>query len=308
VHHDPPHSPPPPGPPPILPPPVPVVPPPVAAGDEPLPCSTGRPIVSMLVSLAAHVALLLALALIVIRADLPRRTALSFQAPSAEEEVVMDDALDPVELEVMAAPEPDAVEPLAPEPTVVEVDVAAGAPADIAAPPDVDLAALDDMADLMAPIGGRSATGGAGRLGGEIGRRLAKAGAQTGDIQVSLSWNNFNDLDLHVVAPSGEHIFFAHRQSACRGRLDVDMNAGGPSSREPVENVFWPRGGSPPGEYAVFVHHYALQDAQDRTPFEVHVLVGGRRQRLAGVVAAGDAPLLVGRFRRIAADDDSFVE
>src|SRR5687767_6359581 len=36
--------------------------------------------------------------------------------------------------------------------------------------------------------------------------RLKAAGAQTGDIQISLIWFNSNDLDLHCVDPSGFEI------------------------------------------------------------------------------------------------------
>ena len=43
----------------------------------------------------------------------------------------------------------------------------------------------------------------------EMQSRVSAAGGKTGDIQISLMWNNNsqrNDLDLHVVAPSGEEL------------------------------------------------------------------------------------------------------
>ncbi|MFM9057942.1 MAG: YfaP family protein, partial [Planctomycetaceae bacterium] len=147
-------------------------------------------------------------------------------------------------------------------------------------------------------------------------RRWAKkirspAGAKTGDVQVSLSWENFNDIDLHVITPAGERIFFAHRRSACQGTLDVDMNAHGPQSREPVENVFWPKRSAPNGEYQVFVHHFAKWDrTADETAFDVHVLVNGVRRRFSGYVRSGEPPVAVARFVKGAAgsDKDEFVE
>jgi hypothetical protein len=40
--------------------------------------------------------------------------------------------------------------------------------------------------------------------------RVRKAGGKTGEIQFSLAWHSFNDLDLHVIAPSGEHVNYRH--------------------------------------------------------------------------------------------------
>lgn len=68
--------------------------------------------------------------------------------------------------------------------------------------------------------------------------RVTKAGGKKGEVQFALAWRNVNDLDLHVIAPSGEHISHQHRRSKCFGMLDVDMNVDG-ESEEPVENVRW---------------------------------------------------------------------
>ena len=87
---------------------------------------------------------------------------------------------------------------------------------------------------------------------GEVSRRLAREGAQRGDVQVSLAWNTLDDLDIRVVTPSGETISYQNKQSRCGGHLDVDMNANGRCSIAPVENVYWSR--APSGEYRVLVH------------------------------------------------------
>ena len=58
----------------------------------------------------------------------------------------------------------------------------------------------------------------------ELRARLEREGARSSDVQVSLMWNNYNDLDLHVVCPSGERIHGGNRKSACGGHLDVDAN------------------------------------------------------------------------------------
>jgi hypothetical protein len=59
----------------------------------------------------------------------------------------------------------------------------------------------------------------------ELQNRLDREHAKTGDLQVSLMWNNRNDLDLHCIGPDGERIFHDFRKSRTGGELDVDMNA-----------------------------------------------------------------------------------
>ena len=92
----------------------------------------------------------------------------------------------------------------------------------------------------------------------ELQKRLQREEAKTGDVQISLMWDNFNDLDLHCVDPTGERIFYGHKASASRGELDVDMNARAPYSGQPVENIYWPTNGAPEGNYQIFVNHYSL--------------------------------------------------
>src|SRR5437763_525041 len=85
-------------------------------------------------------------------------------------------------------------------------------------------------------------------------RRTEREGAQTGDVQTPLPWNKYNDLDLHMICPSGEEIYVGNKKSRCGRELDVDMNVT-LTSNEPVENVFWPSGRAAKGRYKVFVHH-----------------------------------------------------
>lgn len=133
--------------------------------------------------------------------------------------------------------------------------------------------------------GGAGGTGaGFGGLVGEIGRRVGQAGGKSGDVQISLMWNNYNDIDLHIVCPHGERIFFAAKTSSCGGVLDVDMNAGGPDSNKPVENTVWPTGAAPPGHYQVFVHHFSNHGGKDPTPYTVRTVVRGKSQIYQGSV------------------------
>ena len=132
----------------------------------------------------------------------------------------------------------------------------------------------------------------------ELRARLEREGAQSSDVQISLMWNNYNDLDLHVVCPSGERIHGGNKKSACGGELDVDANVRA-ETRKPVENVFWEDGKAPAGKYQVYVHHYKKHDkrkSKDPTKFQVIVNQGGDPYEYNGELSTGDPIMLVAEF------------
>ncbi len=128
--------------------------------------------------------------------------------------------------------------------------------------------------------------------------RLQRMGAKTGDVQVSLAWDNPNDIDLHVQAPSGEVIHFANRRSRCGGELDVDMNAGGTRSNEPIENTYWPLNTAPRGKYKVLAHYYGKHGGADPTKFRVAVKNGGDVKYYNGQLKRQNEKVLVCEFER----------
>ena len=132
----------------------------------------------------------------------------------------------------------------------------------------------------------------------ELRARLEREGARSSDVQVSLMWNNYNDLDLHVVCPSGERIHGGNRKSACGGELDVDANVR-PDSRKPVENVVWPEGQAPAGTYQVFVHYYKKHKkrrSKDPTKFQVIANAYGDLMEYTGELTFGEEIQLVCTF------------
>lgn len=81
-----------------------------------------------------------------------------------------------------------------------------------------------------------------------------------GDIQITLRWDNYNDIDLHVIDPNYEEIWWNHKISSSGGMLDRDDIDGiGP------ENIYWPKNLAPFGTYQVYVNHYSGWDASHYT-------------------------------------------
>jgi len=134
----------------------------------------------------------------------------------------------------------------------------------------------------------------------EIKRRVEGAGGQYEgvDIRASLLWDNRNDLDLHVITPRAEHVYFGHKQSTCGGWLDVDMNVRGETTT-PVENIRWARGAALRGHYRVYVQNYRFHEPhQSPTPFKVEVEISGDIYHFNSVVSplrqtgsASDVPI-----------------
>ena len=132
----------------------------------------------------------------------------------------------------------------------------------------------------------------------ELKERLEREGAKSSDVQISLMWNNFNDLDLHVVCPSGERIHGGNRESACGGELDVDANVR-PETKKPVENVVWPEGKAPGGTYKAYVHHYKKHKkrrSRDPTKFKIVCNAGGEILEYEGEITHGDPIMLICEF------------
>jgi hypothetical protein len=131
----------------------------------------------------------------------------------------------------------------------------------------------------------------------EIIDRLDDVKAGSGDIQLSLIWDNYNDLDLSCVEPNGTVIDFEHRLALSGGNLDVDMNAT-PQSKRPVENLFWPLGQAQRGTYRVYVNYYRRHTlSKNKVEFSLRVLTGDKDSIVKGSVAPESGRILVHTFK-----------
>jgi hypothetical protein len=93
-----------------------------------------------------------------------------------------------------------------------------------------------------------------GNVGQAFTASFSREEVEAGTVKVSLSWDTLSDVDLHLVEPTGQEIYWDNSQSASGGVLDLDSNAGCEIDRVNNENISWPAGATPPlGEYIVRV-------------------------------------------------------
>ena len=111
----------------------------------------------------------------------------------------------------------------------------------------------------------------AGGVADSIRERVKKAGGKVegAKLRISLSWYNYDDLDLHVFEPVGKgsssvrnEIYYGNKRGWTQGCLDVDMNVSDRGSRDAVENVAWSVV-PPNGEYKVVVNNFTQREHKD---------------------------------------------
>lgn len=117
----------------------------------------------------------------------------------------------------------------------------------------------------------------------------------TGDVQMLLSWNNINDLDLYCVDPKKETICYKHKTSKSGGILEIDRNAVYVTNT-PIENIFWPTEQAPKGHYAVYVNMYRARTVDPTTPYTVMVKHGDDVDTFSGIATTVDKPVKVFEF------------
>ena len=110
---------------------------------------------------------------------------------------------------------------------------------------------------------------------------LNAAGAGQGDITVSLAWNTWDDVDLHMETPDGGHIYYSNK-SAGGGILDVDANAGSQRILDPVENIYFAAPSN--GHYKVYIKDFSDRTDDSSTEYLVRVTIGGESQTFRGTI------------------------
>ena len=105
-----------------------------------------------------------------------------------------------------------------------------------------------------------------------IKERVKQAGGSvSGDLRISLSWFNTDDLDIHLREPDGYKVDYTNKHSPkSYATLDVDMNVNRPV-RDAVENITWAnRSRIKKGKHTILVNNYTSRESVD-VGFEIEV-------------------------------------
>ncbi len=188
-------------------------------------------------------------------------------------------------------------------PALSDLAVVSGSPQSTDAPVPEETTDVSTVQGGSEPSSRTSPLDGAPALASAtIQKRVTKAGGRKGEVQFALVWRNINDVDLHVIAPSGEHISHMHRRSQCAGMLDVDMNVEG-ESEEPVENVRWITN-APWGRYTVLINFYKLNSdgvrrPRRQSPYQLLAQLGSESLLREATAGFGELQVTVWRFHYI---------
>ena len=113
----------------------------------------------------------------------------------------------------------------------------------------------------------------------------------TGTLQVSLSFDNDKDVDLHLFEPNGFHIYYGSRESYNGGVLDLDSNPSCSIDGIDNENItYGAESYVEPGEYTVYVDMWENCNPEVATNFVLTVLYEGQPliNAVAGTFPVGE--------------------
>ena len=120
---------------------------------------------------------------------------------------------------------------------------------------------------------------------------------ESGELQVSLSWDTDADMNLFVTEPDGTRIFYSDPESASGAVMDLDSNGLCQEPYNQNESIHWPQGTASSGEYTIELFQDDPCETAGRTHWRVTVLAGGVATLYAGSLNPDDLEgVTVGTF------------
>jgi hypothetical protein len=142
------------------------------------------------------------------------------------------------------------------------------------------LTAADNLPSTTLPINFAVANGSV--LGNWASQLMRVIHVGTGDVQVSIAWSGASDVDLHIVDPNGEEVYYGNRTAASGGNLDLDSNAACSIDNKNNENIVWPTGQGVHGTYTVRVDYWDACGVTQSDFVVTVATVGGTPQVFTG--------------------------
>lgn len=119
----------------------------------------------------------------------------------------------------------------------------------------------------------------------------------TGDVQVLLSWGDYNDLDVACVDPYENVVWFKNKRVPSGGLLEIDMNVEPGDNKTPIENIYWPVGKAPFGTYYVLGWMYKQHETNKSTsPYKLKVVYGDKTEEYEGTLSMEDGKVMLCSF------------
>lgn len=139
-----------------------------------------------------------------------------------------------------------------------------------------------------------------------ITERLTLIETQTGALEVKMAFSNDKDVDLHVLTPSGHHIYYGNRggyitvdgQAQYFG-LDIDSNAGCTIDGVNKENIVIPQQLVENGEYQVVINMFS--NCQPSLPTSWSIVTRYKGALVTPITGKNPAS---GVYEAYASDDD----
>ena len=132
-----------------------------------------------------------------------------------------------------------------------------------------------------------------GPFGSPLAQNVQVLRVGSGDVQVSVAWDAPTDVDLHVVDPNNEEIYFGNLTSQSGGTLDLDSNPACSIDNKNNENIVWPAGQAPTGQYTVSLVYYA-DCGEPQSNYVVTVLVKGQSPQIfSGTLVTGNSSVKI---------------
>ena len=112
---------------------------------------------------------------------------------------------------------------------------------------------------------------------------------ESGDLRINLQWYCKTDLDLHVIDPCGNEIYFSKRKATCNGGtgiLDLDANALIGTTSRPQENIYWLK--PSPGTYTIKVVCFKWREkSQNPIIYNISIVDKNGRVDKRGTIVKG---------------------